>query len=496
MNSEHPMNFKPNPVASLVAGLLASALSGSMLAAPVRASLREVGDGRWSIAVDSVPGAVYRIQTTATLDGEWQWSGDELVATGDSTTFAVDVADAEARRFWRVARLARRIAFLGDSITDGISGLDYTLLRGYGAVAQMAMGHRFSLVPRSNAYATDLDHGYGGFTALHLADGRDGVQPAVEVAATDADLVFVNAGINDINAGDDASTTVARIVALHRKLHALGKSTIGSTLMGFGPVYGAAKRDVADAVNANLPSALAAIGVPVLAWHTVAERDASGFVVPGDLYDGIHPSAALGVKTGLALADFLNDRVGQAPFVPPAADSPLWVTASPYVTGNVGGKDPLWVPQWGSAGNTYQKISGPDGSEWQQCTSNQGGENGLHSIYAASPFGGTTPGLAGRRIRGVARIELPPGNTLKGATLLAHCQNAAYTVLRSRYAMYCWDDEVRRSGGPLQPFAGLFLTEEFTVPADTQWIRLEILWWGEGAIRFRQAGIFEVPATS
>lgn len=101
----------------------------------------------------------------------------------------------------------------------------------------------------------------------------------------------------------------------------------------------------------------------------------------------------------------------------------------------------------------------------------------------------------GKRIRGVARIELPPGNSLKGITLWAHCQNSAYVDLSSRYALYADDSDVQRSGGALESFTGMFLTEEFAVPADTHWIRLEIRRWGEGTLRFRQAGIFQVSTT-
>ena len=458
---------------------------------PIAAHLEQGDDGKWRVDVASEVGTPYRLQTSTSLLDEWQWSGDEVVATGTHTPFPVSIVTSEPRRFWRVARLAKKIAFLGDSITDGISGPDYTILRGYGAVAQTALSQRFSLVRRADAYGTDSDYGYGGFRALDLADGRDGVHPADEVAATDADLVFVNAGINDINSGADAATTVNRIVALHRKLKLLGKNTIGSTLMSLGSNYGAAKRDAADAVNVSLPAALTSIGVPVLSWHTVAIRDANGFVVPGDLYDGIHPTAALGVRTGLALADFLDERVGRTPFSPPLAGSAQWITGSPYVANSVAGKDPAWLPQWGSEGNSYAKLTDTQGLVWQQCTSMQNGVNGMHTIYAASPFGGSTPSLVGKRIRGVARIGLPPGNTLKGAMLWAHCQNSAYADLTSRYAMLCSDDEVQRSGGAIQSFTGLFLTEEFTVPAQTHWIRLEIRWWGEGALHFREAGIFQ-----
>lgn len=295
--------------------------------------------------------------------------------------------EGEDQRFWRVVRLAKRIAFLGDSITDGISGTDYAQLNGYGGVAQMPLSHRFGLVRRADAYGTDSDYGYGGDTALHLTDGRDGIHPADEVSATNADLVFVNAGINDINGGVDAATTVARIVALHRKLNLLGKNTVGSTLMSLGSNYGAAKRDTADAVNSALPAALAAIGVPVLSWQTLAARDGNGFVVPGDLYDGIHPTVGLSVRAGLALAEFLNERVGQASFSPPPANSPVWITGSLYVAGSDAGKDPAWIPQWGSAGNQYEKFTDLQGLVWQQCSSTQGGGDGMHNVYAASPFG-------------------------------------------------------------------------------------------------------------
>jgi hypothetical protein len=137
-----------------------------------------------------------------------------------------------------------------------------------------------------------------------------------------------------------------------------------------------------------------------------------------------------------------------------------------------------------------------EGAIWQECTSFTGGGDGMHNIFAASPFGGSTPSRVGARVRGVARIQLPPGNTLKGVTLTAHCQSSGYEELITRYAMLCTDGEVQRSGGPVAAFCGLYLSEEFVLPPATHWLRLEIRWWGEGSLRFRQAGIFAVEPQS
>jgi hypothetical protein len=476
-------------IVGCIAGLLA--WESGARAEPFVAVLEEHAQNRWHVKVNTEPGGAYRLQTSTELGNGWRWEGVEVVAGTPLTAFPVVIRDDEPRRFWRVVRLAKRIAFLGDSITDGISHPHWTVFRGYGGVAQTAMEHRFSLVRRSNAYGNDSDHGYGGYTAQHLTTGLNNIFPADDVGATDADLVFVNAGINDINGGATAQTTVSRVVDLHQKLRMLGKPTIGSTLMGFGPVYGDLKRETADEVNRTLPVALAAIGVPALEWHSAARRDANGFVEVGDLYDGIHPSAALGVKTGLLLAAFLDERVGQAPFVPPSIDSAQWLTGSPYVGGDLGGKDPAWIPEWGTVGNTYTKHADSQGTIWQECTSSTGGE-GMHSILASSRLGASAPSRAGARVRGVARIQLPPGNTLKGVSLIAHCQSSGYEELLTRYAMLCTDGEVERSGGPVAAFSGLYLSEEFVIPPATHWLRLEIRWWGEGSLRFRQAGMFEV----
>lgn len=488
-----PMKTLFPPLAGLAAFL--ATLAPAVHAQPLMALLEEHAQNQWHVTVNSEPGGAYRLQTSTELGNEWAWEGVEVVAGTPLTAFPVVIRDDEPRRFWRVVRLAKRIAFLGDSITDGISGPNYTQFLGYGGVAQTAMEHRFTLVRRNNAYGNDLDHGYGGYGALHLTTGVDHIFPADDVGATDADLVFVNAGINDINGGATAQTTVSRVVDLHQKLRALGKLTIGSTLMGFGANYGDLKRATADEVNRLLPAALAAIGVPVLEWHSAARRDASGFVEAGDLYDGIHPSAALGVKTGLLLAAFLDERVSQAPFVPPGVGSAQWLTGSPYVGGDLGGKDPAWIPQWGTVGNTYHKHRDSEGAIWQECTSSTG-DDGMHSIVAASRLGASTPSRVGARVRGVARIQLPPGNTLKGVTLMAHCQSSGYEELLTQYAMLFTDGEVERSDGSVAAFCGLYLSEEFVLPPATHWLLLEIRWWGEGTLRFRQAGIFAVEPQS
>ncbi len=494
MHLEKPMNIFVPAIVGCIAGLLA--WESGARAEPFIAVLEEHAQNQWHVTVNTEPGGAYRLQSSTELGNAWAWDGVEVVAGTPLTAFPVVIRDDEPRRFWRVVRLAKRIAFLGDSITDGISGPNYTQFRGYGGVAQTAMEHRFSLVRRSNAYGNDLDHGYGGYGALHLTTGVDNIFPADDVGATDADLVFVNAGINDIKLGATAQTTVSRVVDLHQKLRRLGKLTVGSTLMGFGSVYGDLKRETADEVNRLLPAALAAIGVPVLEWHSAARRDASGFVGAGDLYDGIHPSAALGVKTGLLLAAFLDERVGQAPFVPPDVGSAQWLTGSPYVGGDLGGKDPAWIPQWGTVGNIYNKHADGQGAIWQECTSSTGGGDGMHSIFVASPFGDSSPSRVGARVRGVARIQLPPGNTLKGVSLIAHCQSSGYEELLTQYAMLFTDGEVQRSGGPVAAFCGLYLSEEFVLPPATHWLLLEIRWRGEGSLRFRQAGIFVVEPQS
>ncbi len=122
---DRPMGLLPKFSLTCTLTLLMGCCASAM---PFGAHLEQSGNGTWRVDVDSEVGVAYRLQTSTSLVDEWQWRGDEVIATGNHTPFPVSIVTTEPRRFWRVARLAKKIAFLGDSITDGISGPDYTIL--------------------------------------------------------------------------------------------------------------------------------------------------------------------------------------------------------------------------------------------------------------------------------------------------------------------------------------------------------------------------------
>jgi hypothetical protein len=152
-------------------------------ATPFCARIEHAPGGAWNIRANAEPGFSYRLQTTRRLGEAWNWADDEVVAESPEVTFSVPFDKGEDRRFWRVVWLAKQIAFLGDSITDGISGTDFTQLNGYGGVAQMALSHRFGLVRRADAYGTDSEFwfklwsrqaGHGGCGQYRPASGLGG----------------------------------------------------------------------------------------------------------------------------------------------------------------------------------------------------------------------------------------------------------------------------------------------------------------------------------
>lgn len=181
-----------------------------------------------------------------------------------------------------------RIMGLGDSITYGLRSTDGSGYR----------GPLDKLYARPHAWVGSLvdptgrrHEGHGGWTADQLAE-----QAKLWTAAARPDIVLLEAGTNDVRAGDSAATVLAdmrRLVDAVRAGAGPYAAIYVATIPDL-PAETAAHRAELRAFNAGLPS----LGLRVVDMYAVVQA--------GDLSaDGIHPADSGYAKMARAWAGVL-----------------------------------------------------------------------------------------------------------------------------------------------------------------------------------------------
>lgn len=180
-------------------------------------------------------------------------------------------------------RAKKRIAFWGDSITQGI-GTERDSYAHYAAVAAKKLGTEYAF--------WDIGIGYG--RAQDAAGGGTWMKKALQ-----SDLLFVCFGVNDILFGRSAEEVKRDLLIVTGTLRAAGKEVVLQTVPPFD--WADEKREIWKAVNGDILE-----NPQKYADHVFDDRP---FIGAGEDFSrspyGAHPNAEGCARWGNALCDFI-----------------------------------------------------------------------------------------------------------------------------------------------------------------------------------------------
>lgn len=507
---------KRDPSSRLVqASLLALTIScvGAQTPDQVRLSFDE--SHGWQVKFASEGGACYRLQTSPSLCDSWSWTGSELIASESESGFPVAVQpDTERMRFWRVARLIHRIAFVGDSITDSTSGyqvyappigMPRYMFRSYSGYAAAILGQAFT--PTLNPYAfwgptsPDWDFGWGGIRAANyltsdvnaLSSGGDkypgiALTPVQAAIASNPDAFVVLIGTNDIP-GASAAVVTDRIAAVLDVLRATGKLVFCGTLLPRIGVTAAPTVEPVqtriDAVNAALTAVCEERNVTLVRWH---EALMTGNVQnPVYFGDATHPNSGGHSVMGAVLAEKLRPYMGSEFTLPPKDDA-RWATANPFMdvdAENNGKADGFSFNHFSS---NDLSLETEQGVVWQRCIEPVSLQSESQFIYAPAIPPARRDALAASKtpLRVACRYEIVSGD-VGGVGISVVGKTGSSVSLYSGYYRAAYYD------GPLVHHKGLMVTGPFLIPEGTTEFTVTLENQGGINFRIRQFGVFEAP---
>ena len=180
-------------------------------------------------------------------------------------------------------RVKKRIAFWGDSITQGI-GTERDSYAHYAAVAAKKLGTEYAF--------WDIGIGYG--RAQDAAGGGAWMKKALQ-----SDLLFVCFGVNDILFGRSAEEVKRDLLTVTGTLRAAGKEVVLQTVPPFD--WADEKREIWKEVNGDMLE-----NPQKYADHVFDDRP---FIGAGEDFSrspyGAHPNAEGCARWGNALCDFI-----------------------------------------------------------------------------------------------------------------------------------------------------------------------------------------------
>lgn len=269
------------------------------------------------------------------------------------------------------ARYIQTVAFMGDSITGGVTinqtGAIQTI-GGYG-LGPLFFDSGLELVVSS----AGTNFQTGGYSA---AEVRDIWLPQVITAAPD--LCCWMCGTNSlgdaVTAGGGNNATAAawlfeQLVDIMEGLRDAGiASVIGTITPDTDDDFTADMRTIRaltnDLIRANAASYGTKVwdGAPLLS--TDPEDDTA---LANSLYlrDDIHPNVVGQWRLGKALSETVKQHFRVPEFVSPASDDPTWITPNPYLTGDVSGLATSFsIVPFGTPNPTVTRSKTADG--WQR----------------------------------------------------------------------------------------------------------------------------------
>lgn len=404
-------------------------------------------------------------------DHELRALGGTLFVTGEAPAedpVLVATLGAEYTPRWeQIPSYPTKIAFIGDSITGGITPT-YPHLRfaaGYDVRTMLRLRQRLDLV----AYA-----GHGGKTLVDLLSYVD-----TEIIPYSPDICVVQGGTNDIGQGRTAEQVEAAAAALHAHLHAAGIKTVACDTTTSAS-WTSSQLDIADAYNTWLAGYAATTeGVIAHAAWNDDFADVDRYPVESYVSDGTHPTADGAAVLGDVLAAELKayaDIIPEKWLLPNEPGTQL--VANPYMTGNVAGVATGWelYPPAGGA-CTGTKVARTDrvSGEWQQVEVTSNPDHLVVRFQRPIETGFSE----GDVVRAAIEFEVDPGATWNGGLYACLRDISTGTFVADNY------ETSAEANMTLPPADGVLLTPEYTIPAGTVKIQPE-LW------AFCDLGIFRV----
>jgi hypothetical protein len=321
--------------------------------------------------------------------------------------------------------------------------------------------------------------GYGGFSAADFLNGNGGVFPMNDVAAADPSDIFLCLGSN-ANVG----ASLADILTIWDTWTGQGRRVFGSEVLpraSSASGYTSEKLAETYALNAALKLAASERGIPFLEWASVIAEEPGGFGNLSYIPDGVHPGILGADVLGEAWANFMAPYCGD-PYQPPADASAEWVTANPYMAGDVSGGATGWT--FNGAGHASKsKITDPDGTVWQRI-----GVSGASTTSALlRQTSGAGSWAVGDVVRPVARIRgVESGWSITNIRLVGVKIGTPNVVGTSG------DQQTTSLDGVRLPMTGTLYGAEYTIPADATGMHCYLYASGTGSFDVTACGLVKV----
>jgi lysophospholipase L1-like esterase len=399
------------------------------------------------------------------------------------------------------------LAFIGDSNTNGVSGIiigtgaaPRFMVKSFAGFAASRLFHAFLPVP--NPYPilgpgyNDVDFGVDGATSDQLRNSSvnavstgNNKWPGVDISTVGAALatnpfaVCILAGTNNLLA-----STAAEIIASLDELLATVAASTKYVYIGELPPRTDTTADPGGAwtakiatVNAALPALAASYGATVIAWHDALCTDGTANLDyfpdedPGAGTIRLHPNMAGHAVMGQILATTLAGRFS-TPYPLPGKNALAWLTPNAFMDIGEDGLATGFANYGGGAAATPSLFTDGDGVPWQKFA-----RAGAGIAWAAAPAIPEATRAAyigsGMPIRCACQYRIVSGSCTS-MSLNGTLTTAGFAQLAACGQNY---DIADASQGTVVAHEGLFLSQPIRVPATATLSNLQILFRFSGA---------------
>lgn len=414
-----------------------------------------------------------------------------------------------------LTKFVNTLTSVGDSITNNGGAIDPSLpsgsqnytCRNYAEVANILSGHKCRWVTPGLTGPGSIANGSAGNSfslgGIYTEDVLYGGYMAAAVAS-DANIIVVHIGTNNVNRGDTSAAMMADILAIWRMGTSAGKRVIATTILPRdSTVITGAKLTALNDLNQKIRTAAAAeSGVTLCDWHAAmldANAAAPGTGASQWSADGLHPNVAGGWRMGSMLAPVLASVVnsGLPPDHLPINPADV-ITPNPFATGNVAGVATSWTltnvgaPTSITPTKVARAVSGiVVAGEWQQVVAAAATAN-TDGFTLTLTDSTTADWAVGDIVYAVAEVQADAAGWDCRAIYLDTVMTGAAGVA-SNPLIASAERTALTVGLQPPPVGGLVLvTPRIQVPASVTAIRAVFRFFGSGTVRVSRIGVRKV----